>query len=63
MYDLSVDISHDQACDLVKKILIDDLECVTSQELSNDDKKLVEALNRVIAYYSIPGEWVNGLYE
>lgn len=63
MYEVSMDISHDQACDLVKKILIDDLECVSSQELSSEEKKLIEALNRVIAYYSIPGEWKEGVYE
>jgi hypothetical protein len=58
----TVKIDHESADDLVADVLaeaIDDLEHTSPP----NEKELLLALNRVLAYFSVPGSYKDGEYD
>ena len=55
---MKIELTEKARTDIVKQCLIDDLECCHA-----DDEALERALHVVIAYYSVPGTYMEGAYD
>ena len=57
----TVKIDHESADDLVREVIAEAILDV--EETQPTEKELILALNRVLAYYSVPGEYKDGEYD
>ena len=57
--DYTLKLEYEQVSTLVRENLIESLDMTDAVA----EPKLFEALNHVIAYYSVPGTWMGGLYD
>ena len=55
----NIEIDYEVAGALVRQSLIDSLECIDPVY----DSQLFDAINKTIAYYSVPRTWCGGIYD
>jgi len=53
---MNIDITHDQVDSIVKNALVEMLEVEKNPEIVN-------AMNIIIAYFSVPQTWANGEFD
>ena len=53
---ITVEIDIEQASEITRQTLVDDLEFIENGEL-------MDAMHKVIAYYSVPGQYMDGKYD
>ena len=53
---IKIEIDQEQASKITRDDLVNGLEFI-------DNSELMDAMHKVIAYYSVPGEYMDGKYD
>lgn len=53
---ITVEIDTEQVSEITRQSLVDDLELIENSEL-------MDAMHKVIAYYSVPGQYMDGKHD
>lgn len=60
---ITIDVDYDDITTIVREELMEVLDMQMGEAPPFDDDAINYYLNKLIAYYSVPGTWKEGMYD